>query len=184
MYSIWWVEVRYRSEAVRRWPLRFQLSATLVSLKGSDFENPSKMKRVDEGRNVQWQRRTSRARDPRAESRPCRGRCWTCNRSAYTSLCQHKSQKKSNDSTRDKSQLHTLHLLRRANLVLHLERLARMDNVDDCARSCCLKVLQECTCVAAVRIGRIYALCGEVVQFLEVRVPASLWSFETRSPFQ
>ena len=57
----------------------------------------------------------------------------------------------------------TLRLLRRANLVLHFERLPRVDDVDDRARPRRFEVLEECTRVPAVRIGRIYALCREVV---------------------
>jgi hypothetical protein len=61
------------------------------------------------------------------------------------------------------SGVHTLSLLRRTNLVLHLERLAGVDDIDDRAGSRRFEVLQECACVAAVRVGRIYALCREVV---------------------
>jgi len=57
----------------------------------------------------------------------------------------------------------TLRLLRRTNLVLHLERLSRVDDVDDRAGPRRFEVLQECARVSAVRVGRIYALCREVV---------------------
>jgi hypothetical protein len=61
------------------------------------------------------------------------------------------------------SGVHTLSLLSRANLVLHLERLAGVDDIDDRAGPRRLEVLQECACVATVRVGRVYAFCREVV---------------------
>ena len=89
---------------------------------------------------------------------------------------------KTSTTAREISQVHTLRLLHRANLALYFERLARMDDVDDRARPCRLEILQECTRVATVRIRRINALGQEVVQFLEVCVPALIVIAEIHSP--
>ena len=67
----------------------------------------------------------------------------------------------------------TLRLLRRADLILHLERLARVNDVDYRARPRRLEILQERTCVSTVRVRRVDALGREVVQLFEVSVPVA-----------
>ncbi len=57
----------------------------------------------------------------------------------------------------------TLRLLGRADLVLYLERLARVDDVDYSAGPRRLEILQERARVPAVRVRRVYALGREVV---------------------
>jgi len=53
------------------------------------------------------------------------------------------------------------------------ECFPRMDNVDNRTRTSRLQVLQKRAGVASVRIGGIDAFGREVVQLLEVRVPAT-----------
>ena len=63
-----------------------------------------------------------------------------------------------------------------------------MNDIDDGTRSCGLKVFEKRAGVSAVCIGRVYALCGEVVELFEVGVPGGLnkipvvRSFEHRYP--
>ena len=50
-----------------------------------------------------------------------------------------------------------------------------MNDIDDGTRSCSLEVFEKCAGVSAVCIGRVDALCGEVVELLEVGVPGGLY---------
>lgn len=73
---------------------------------------------------------------------------------------------------KEPAKVRTLHLLRRPYLFLHFERLAGVNDVNDRAGSRCLEVLQECARVPAIRVGRVYALGREVIEFLEIRIPS------------
>ena len=46
-----------------------------------------------------------------------------------------------------------------------------MNYVDDGAWSCGLEVFQEDSGMASVRIRGIYALCREIIEALEIRIP-------------
>jgi hypothetical protein len=115
----------------------------------------------DKGRRwgVRLLQLTSRARDLRAESRPCRAHCWTCSRN----VCMFLHASVNAVVGRWSSNLRTLRLLCNANLVLYLECFTRVDDINDRAGSRRFEVLQKCPRVATVRVRRVYALCREVV---------------------
>ena len=65
----------------------------------------------------------------------------------------------------------TLRLHALLHLLRNLERLARVYDIDDRAGSGGLKVFEEGSRVTTVRVRRVYALRGKVVQLLEVCIP-------------
>lgn len=65
----------------------------------------------------------------------------------------------------------TLRFLRCFNFFRDLESLSGVDDIDDCTRSSCFEIFQKCPGIAAICIRRIYTLCREIVEFLEIRIP-------------
>ena len=49
-----------------------------------------------------------------------------------------------------------------------------MDNIDDRAGPSCFQILQENASVATIRVWRVDAFCGEVIELFEVGVPCGI----------
>lgn len=47
----------------------------------------------------------------------------------------------------------TLSFLRSFDLFFNLESFTRVDDVDNCTRSGCFEVFEECTCMTTISIG-------------------------------
>ena len=106
------------------------------------------------GNDAQRPHEPSRAPSLRAGCKPCTIHCWTCNRNAYTSLRDTRS-----GAFRSCGEVgHTLQFLCRLDVFLHLECLARVDDVNDCTWPCSLEVLQERSGVSPVRVRGVDTL--------------------------
>ena len=74
--------------------------------------------------------------------------------------------------THKRGMTRTLRLLCRLHLLADLKGLPGVYDINNSARSRGLKVLEEDASMTSICVGRVDALCREVVKLLEVGVPS------------
>ena len=98
---------------------------------------------------------------------PCTVRCLTCTHTACTFLCR-----VSSDSENESMPALTLYFLCSFHFFFHRKRFPGVYDIDDCAWSSSFEIFQERPGVTTVSVGGVYAFGGEIVEFLEVGIPA------------